>query len=315
MSSAASTGTTLLPNKSEDVGFRRLVFDRQRAFMVMELYRMREALMSSEAIIAKFQAGEDAFNTIFCNDKYKMFTVFEKFYRYIVDTAYGDAALRWAGHLPSVPAFAPGQSLFRCGCCEQGGHTQTASMMDNFRSLDKINFSDAIDFTLTKYGRGPADLETLPARFRLEQPLRLIESEFGRMTEMLLKDMDYPYHDLEMISDEADFYALIEEVEPLPASLADGLGAMDPLTYSMDQLEQLRLRGQALRNGITRLRRLEGNAHWEEAIKAEDSLDEYFALSAAARKWQTVVLSGGMEAAAACSNLGALYLRREKSVS
>lgn len=45
----------MLPNKDETLGFRRLVLDRQRAFMAMELVHLRDQLMSSDALIALAQ--------------------------------------------------------------------------------------------------------------------------------------------------------------------------------------------------------------------------------------------------------------------
>lgn len=54
-SSASDTSTAA--DESRPTGFRDLVFDRQRSFMVMEIKRIRDALLGSDVLIAKAEAN------------------------------------------------------------------------------------------------------------------------------------------------------------------------------------------------------------------------------------------------------------------
>lgn len=75
----------MLPRKGRELAFREFVFDRQSAFMTLEVVRVREALMSSDALILKADANpkHDILADILTTKRELLHNLFEPFQRYV----------------------------------------------------------------------------------------------------------------------------------------------------------------------------------------------------------------------------------------
>lgn len=286
----STPNVVMLPNKAEALGFRRLVFDRQRAFMAMELIQLREGLFSSDALIALAQENNNRLDKVLTRDDHRLGCAFEPFFRFVTHTAWGDSVLRWTGQLPAVRAFAPGESLEKPG---RSRTTETSDpIIEALKSAPRSSPDKFYDYYETQ--RLTGRLAGSPsARCKSKEELRQFlqpgldayNSMFIGFMHLLLYEIDYPYQNMDMLSDkEQDFRHFVEAVEPLPSSLLEGLDNGDPSTYSLDQLNEMRKRGQAVREKMARVHREAGNAHWARAATLTNERDKQTAKVAAKKE-------------------------------
>lgn len=311
MCSAAPPSITTLPNKNEKLGFRRLVMDRERAYVTMELARVRDALMGSDALIARAKANPSPtmLNDVFMSDIEELWQLFQPFTRYVSDAAWACSALRWAGHLPSLVPFAPEQPVLACGC---EGHANQENVIGVLKSTHKPDWQAFLDYAEQERAEGRILAKSaLELRTQLLLALEKLNSRFLKGISAQLVKLDFPYNDMGLLDGEADFYHLLSQVEPLPAALAKGLDAVDPCDYSIDQLEELRIRGKALRESIARMRREQGNAFYTKAASLTGAAQRE-AHGKADYRWLLLIRDGGIECARARANIAALYLDQKK---
>lgn len=312
----------VVPIKEETYGFRRLLYDRQRAFMVLELWNLHEGMNGSDALIQRCTAItpppgvqvklfnsevklEDAIP-----DEMVMALLIESLKSYVSAAAWGDAAQRWAGRLPQVQTFAPGEILLPCAC--EGKVFTQRSVIGALKGAHKPDWSAYLDWAESMRDAGKATHEPRALlRKRLQISLERIHDDFLRTMDKHLDRFGFPMQDSHMLSEETEVRKLIDAIEPLPVELRAGLDQMDPFNYSMEQLEALRASGKAAQEAVAKMRREEGNALWARSDALAGGAREK-ALAQAEAKWMSTMPSGGYESIASSANLAALKLQQKK---
>lgn len=272
------------------MGFLRLVLDRQRAFMVMELLQLREGLMGSDAMIALVKRSDNAFpRTLMTKDDKRLVGAFEHLFSCFTHAAMGEACALWRGQLRAVSAFAPDQPL-------TADDSRTVDdpdpISEALRTAPKPNWDKFIGYWEAEHAAGRLSAGPLSGcksdeelRGRIELLLDKFNEDFLDQLHWLLFYSRYPYQNADMLrAVEPELRPLVEAVEPLPASFSSlqGLDTRIPTQYSIDQLEELRKRGKAFVDAAARKRREVGNAHYTRAAKLTGAQQKQ-ALSAAER--------------------------------
>lgn len=230
----------------------------------------------------------------------------------------GDSIARWTGQLPPVSAFAPDEPL---SPDPDKLPDSDDPIKEAFAAAPKPDWSKFYAYyeSLRLSGRLPvkawAELESAEElRGRAQRWLTGQDTWVIGVMHGLLLYINYPYQNLEMLgSDEQQLLPFISAVEPLPPSLSlQGLESSDPRQYSLEQLEELRKRGQAISEALVRRQREAGNAHFARAAKLSGAQQER-AYAAAEREWMAATLgAGGMESVTSMCNLAALYMKQKK---
>lgn len=308
-----------LPNKESSNGFLLLALDRQYAFMLAELTAIREMMLGSDALIAKVKASPSTtLDSILAilqlpeSTEHFGFT-FTRLCQLVNTVAYGDALLRWGGHLPPVPPFTPSEDVrpctaWPCGC---GGSLPQSTLVARLKSSPKTDWQRFFDYAEQERASGRLSAPSAATlRARLETALNKSNETFLSNFSKLLDTIAYPHYELSLVDREQRFRHLLD-VEPLPADLLPGLERSSPGQYSLLQLEELRKIGKALRNSLIRRCRDEGNAYFAQAKQLRGrQADE--ALLKAQLTWEGIMSAGGVEALTAQSNLAALALQKQE---
>lgn len=201
-----------VPNKKEPLGFRRLLYDRQRAFMAMEIVRLRDALIGSDALVAKarINPNPDMLSEVIAQHVMsaeaptsKAFGSADDLFRpllcYAGDAAYGDAALRWSGCLPAVATFAHRQALLPCMCEGIEEHDQQA-IINVIKTQHQPDWKGYLAYMESQRANGRiAAKSATDLRLRLQRALKALNDGCLKAVEDQLCLFGFPYHEIGML--------------------------------------------------------------------------------------------------------------------
>lgn len=311
-----------VPNEKERLGFRRLLYDRQRSFMTMELVRVRDALIGSNALIVKARVdpNPDMLDNVIAPAMLSLNGsqgfdspdgLLRLLINYVGDAAYGDSALRWSDGLPPTATFAHGQVLLACTCEGKLDYNQDA-IIDAIKSQHQLDWKPYLAYMETQRAIGRITANSAgELRLRLQRTLETLNDDFLEAVERQLCRSGFPYQEIGMLEVEAEIRQLVEKVEGLPEAMTNAVSVGDPFNYSVSQLEELRKRGKVVRESIVQLRREQGETLLARAAslsgkEAEEAMDE------AEIKLFSVMKSSGFDSAEAHVRLSKLYMKQNK---
>lgn len=272
------TGASLQPDLERLKGitrtdFGKRLYNRQYALLVSELFALREALIGSDALVAMIKAGKGPEDLSKAIISYKTSSDLAAFWRtlyYVQDAAYGDCCLRMVGLLPQV-AEVPIVPFVTALEAEPVDWQKLWYYVERERSRGKLKG--------TKAWAGTEEA----VRAKLQRTLDELNENYSESSCMLATSYtclrpltSLPVELVKLGSDD-----LCGEEDAL-ARLSDGAidmgisqAGLEPLTnaawitatcpYSVEHLEELQARGQAVRRWLASTCREVGNHHYQEA--------------------------------------------------
>lgn len=311
-----SSVTTTLPNKKDPVGFRNLVFDRQRAFMVMEVVRVREALMGSDALIAKAKADPSAYmlSQVITADKSSLRATFKHFFNIVSELGWGDASLRWSGRLAAVTPFAPNAPVRACfsKSCACDGKLKQTDIIAFIKSQHKPNWQGFLDYMESlRAASSEPDESASELRLRLQRTLDKLNNDYLKMMDAELNLRAFPHNDLIILGGERSFLQDVPYINPLSPANIRALSSGDPFVLSLDTLTVLRFEGRTMRDAVIHDHCKVGTDLYFEAEQGGRHANELYA--EAESKWSmTLDLMSGLWNTTSALHLSMLALQQSK---
>lgn len=209
MSELASSFNTL-SIAVESTAFRNLVLDRQCAFMTAEIVRVRDALLGSDALIARAKSDPSGYmlSEIIRKDTSGLELVFKHFFLVVREVGWGDAALRFAGHLPAS-SWGADQPTVPCfiKSCPCSGQLKRKDVIGFIKSQHKPEWKAYLD--LMESQRGSESKESASElRLRLQRSLNKINNDYIKIMEEQLTARNFPHDELPILVGEGKLYSL-----------------------------------------------------------------------------------------------------------
>lgn len=311
-SASMASSSALLPKRESETAFAELVMDRQSAFMTMEIVRIRDALLGSDALIAEAKASP-GINILadVLPDEISSFIMRNNslFLLLPAQVAWGDACMRFSGLLPPVAPFAAEQpSLAACKKCICRGKFARKDIFSVLRAQHKPDWSAFLRYMAAQRASGQGISQSAD---ELEAALVKLNERLLSTMESYLTQVKFPHQTLQMIRDEAQLYKFVQTLRrpsALTNALVEALSDGDPFTYSLPHLVLLRSCGRFVREHIAQMHCQLGDAYLESAVSKSDP--NAFVL--ADKEWTCASAAGGFHAAVSLYNLTKLLLEQKK---